>query len=418
MVDPILQFLEERERFLPIKKVALRDRMLADARLSSNEREQLGKLFELIEARFHFEFREKLEHLKTVYDSFDPDADVLRPQRATGDLVAQREELSRAFAQLLEDANYVEMPWERIIACAEYQSQVGVSVKANLSDYAQLQVFYRGIRHEPRSVRLWLTPWKHQQEIAHIFSRVALFVRLASRPDGPVFLKLFKNVVAEDLEMLLPYVRIQMRWLDHVKIGSSVVGGIATAVLKLFTAAILSPWVLLLILLGFFWSAIRSIYSFFSSKTKYMQTLSSTLYFQNLANNTSVLTGLVDCAEAEECKEILLAYYVLYAERDRDFTQAALDRRVEQWLLSEFGLDANFEVSDALCKLADKELLVRRPPMDAAASAEHSVLKVFDLPSALRRIDAALDECYTYNGDRSPEQDRLADEQWPPFGTA
>ena len=120
-----------------------------------------------------------------------------------------------------------------------------------------------------------------------------------------MFLKLFKNVVAEDLEMLLPYVRIRMRLLDHVKIGSSVVGGVATAILKAFTAAILSPWVMLLILSGFLWSAIRSVYSFFSSKTKYMQALSSNLYFQNFANNTSALTQLVDYAETEECKELL-----------------------------------------------------------------------------------------------------------------
>jgi hypothetical protein len=186
--------------------------------------------------------------------------------------------------------------------------------------------------------------------------------------------------------------------------------------LKIFAAAILSPWVLLLILLGFFWSAIRSIYSFFTSKTKYMQTLSSHLYFQNLANNTSALTELVDSAEGEECKEIMLAYYILYLERNRDFTQTELDRRTEQWLRTEFGLDTDFDVADAVSKLADKELLVRRPPKDMATPAANSVPKVFDLPSALRRVDAALDDCYTYNGDRSPDQDRLADGDWPPYG--
>ena len=178
-----------------------------------------------------------------------------------------------------------------------------------------------------------------------------------------MFLKLFKNVVAEDLEMLLPYVRIQMRLLDHLKIGSSVMGGIATAVLKSFTAAILSPWVLLLILLGFFWSAIRSIYSFFSSKTKYMQTLSSNSVLpeprqqHRRADGTGRLRrgGGVQralCWPTTSCT----------SERNRDFTQAELDHRVEQWLLSEFGLDADFDVSDAVRKLADKELLVRRPP--------------------------------------------------------
>lgn len=414
-MDPKLQFLEERERFLPVRKAALRERMLADPRLSPLERVQISKLFELIEARFHFDFRSQFERLKTLYDPFDPDEDVLPSHTMPIDPEAQRQELSSAFTQLLLEANYTEMPWERIIACAEHQSQVGVTVKANLSDYAQLQVFYRGIRHEQRSVRLWLMPWKKRRETAHVFARVALLVRLANSPKGHVFLKLFKNVVAEDLEMLLPYVRIQMRLLDHLKIGSSVAGGIATAVVKIFTAAILSSWALVLILLGFLWSAVRSFHSFMSSKTKYMQALSSNLYFQNLANNIGAVTQLIDCAEAEECKELLLAYYILYLERNRDFTQEALDRRVEQWLQTEFGLDIDFEVSDAVRKLAEKQLLVRRPLPGDSTAAGPCALKVFDLPSALRRIDAAIDEYYTYNGDRLPEDDRVADQNGPPY---
>jgi hypothetical protein len=102
-----------------------------------------------------------------------------------------------------------------------------------------------------RAVRLWLMPWRRKNEKAHVFSRVALLVRLAERPNGPVFLKLFKNVVAEDLEMLLPFVRIRMRLLDHLKIGSSVAGGVATASWKVLTATILSPWLLLLVMSGF-----------------------------------------------------------------------------------------------------------------------------------------------------------------------
>jgi hypothetical protein len=409
-----LQFLEARERFLPLKQTAMRDRMLSDSRLSAGEREQLSKLFEMLAARFHFEFREKLEHLKAAYDPFDPDCDTQTPPDASAEQEAKRKELARAFEELLLDANFVEMSREQVIACAEYQAHTGLVVKANLSDYAQLQVFYRGIRHVPRTVRLWLPPRKPTDETAHVFSRVAVFVRLANRPNGPVFLKLFKNVVAEDLEMLLPYVRIRMRLFDHLKIGSSVAGGVATASWKVFTATILSPWLLLLVLAGFSVAATRGILSFLSSKTKYMQALSSSLYFQNLANNTSALAHLVDSAEAEECKELLLAYYILYVERDCNFTQEQLDRRVEQWLRTEFDLDVDFEVSDAVRKLFDKQLLVRRPAPRGTLAGD-GILKVYDLPSTLRRLDAVWDAYYSYNGARSPDQDRLADVDWPVF---
>jgi hypothetical protein len=412
---PNLEFLEVRERFLPVKQASLRQRMLRDPRLSDEERQRLDKLFEMIGARFHFEFRERLEHLKTVYDPFDPDRDTLPLDQDPADEPAQREELAGAFEQLLLGANYVEMPREQIIACAEYQSQTGLAVEASLSDYAELRVFYRGMRCQERAFRPWLTPWRRTLETVHVFSRIAVLVRLAREPSRPVFLKLFKNVVAEDLEMLLPYVRVHMRLMDHLKIGSSVVGGVATAGWKALTAAILSWWVFLVVMSGFVGAAVRGVFGFFSSKAKYLQAITASLYFQNLANNASALAHLIDAAEAEECKELLLAYYLLYVERNRDYAQEDLDRRVEEWLAAEFGLNVDFEVPDAVRKLLEKDLLVRRAPATPGCPATDGVLKVYDLPSALRRLDAVWDCYYAYNGTISSNEDRLADGDWPPY---
>jgi hypothetical protein len=231
----------------------------------------------------------------------------------------------------------------------------------------------------------------------HVISRLALLVRLAKNPHGPVFLKLFKNVVVEDLEMLMPYVRIHMRLIDHLKIGSSVAGGLFTASLKAFTAAILSPWVFLLVMFGFTGAFIRGISSFTSNKTRYMQALTANLYFQNLANNGSALAHLVDAAEAEECKELLLVYYILYVERDRDYARDQLGRRVEEWLHAEFGLDVDFEVAAAVRKLQEKGLLLSHPPTTPDLPAADGVLKVPDLPATLRRLDEVWDGYYSYN---------------------
>ena len=425
-MTPDWHFLDVREHFVPVERTALRERMLGDPRLSAEEREQLRKLFEMIAARFHFEYHERLEKLKNLYRPFDPDGDTLALPTASVNAETQRDELAPAFQQLLTDANFVEMPREQIVTCAEHQSQIGLVVHANLSDYAQLQVFYRGLRQESRPVRRWRTPWRQTDKTVHVFARVALLVRLVKQPDGsqpisptqgapdnPVFLKLFKNVVAEDLEMLLPSVRIRMRLLDHLKIGSSVVGGVATAVWKVFTATILSPWLILFALSGFIGAAIRGLFGFLSRKTKYMHTLSSNLYFQNLANNSSVLAHLIDSAEIEECKELLLAYYILYVERHRDYTQDDLDRRAEQWLRTEFGLESEVQAADAVRKLADKDLLVRRPASAANSTSADSILKVFDLPSSLRRLDAVWDTLFFFRGVQAPEQDRLADGGWP-----
>ena len=120
-----LQFLERRERFLPFQQAQLQERMLSDGRLSAAEREQLGTLFELVADRFHFEFRKKLERLKRLYEPFDPDHESPLQGGNPADEAARRQELASAYQQLLLDANYVEMPREQIVTCANTSRRPG-----------------------------------------------------------------------------------------------------------------------------------------------------------------------------------------------------------------------------------------------------------------------------------------------------
>ncbi len=430
-IQPGLQFLDRQEHFLPIQPAALQAKMLQDPRLSARERKLLGKLFEMIANRFHMEFHSRLEHVKGVFEPFDPDLDTQVAARPPSfDEAAQRRELAASFEQLLLDANYQEMPRERIVACTEFQANRNIVVRASFDDYADLRIFYRGVRREKRTYRPWSAPWRGKDQTVHVFARLALLVRVVKRQPEAVFLKLFKNVVAEDLEMLLPYVRIRMKLFDRLKIGTSVVGGLATASWKFWTAAVLSPWVLLVVVCGFAGACVNGVTRFVASKTRYIQKLTTSLYFQNLANNSSMLAHVIDAAEAEQCKELLLAYFLLYVERDRDFTQEQLDRRAEQWLASEFGVTVDFDISSAVQKLVDKELVVQRqrpaprgadgnPPGVTAAElgtrVGNAVLKVYDLPSSLCRLNEAWDDCFE-NGAVSPGgEHRLADADWPPF---
>jgi hypothetical protein len=262
--------------------------------------------------------------------------------------------------------------------------------------------------------------WRKKNRTCTLFSRAAVLVRTAEQPDH-LHLKLFKNIVAEDLEMVLPRVRVRMRWLDGLKIGSSLAGSVGTACWKAFTAVLLSPWLFLFVFGTFLFAMIRASVAYLGSKTRYLQVLSANLYFQNIANNSGALTYLVDSAEAEEIKELLLAYYLLYLERDRDYTVEALGQRVNQWVREQFGLEIEFDAHDAAHKLIEKGMAVRRvaaqqpSPVDSArvAAAPASVIKVFDLPTALRHLHQAWDGFYPYNGEHPAAEDRLADATWP-----
>ena len=62
------------------------------------------------------------------------------------------------------------------------------------------------------------------------------------------------------------------------------------------------------------------------------------------------MARLIDEAEEEECKEVLLAYvHLLHA--DEALTARALDLRVEAWLHERFEVEVDFEVADGLAKL-------------------------------------------------------------------
>ena len=82
---------------------------------------------------------------------------------------------------------------------------------------------------------------------------------------------------------------------------------------------------------------------------------------------------------------MLLAYFLLYVERDRDFTQEQLDRRAEQWLATEFGVTVDFDISGAVQKLVDKELVVQRQrPARAGRTSVRPVRRRADLPHGRR----------------------------------
>lgn len=384
-----VSFLPSRERFLPLKTAAILQSLLADPRLACGDRGHLARFAEMIAARFHYEFYHRLERLKALYDPCDPDRETrllaeLNPQERE----QQRGEFVTLLRQLLLEANYVELTPEQIQRCVELQSCGGLSVQADLREYADLSVFYRGLSQQVRQRPWFRWPWEPASTTDALFGRTVLLVRPKNNPQGYLWLKVFKAVVAADLEMLLPRVRIRMRWLDRLKIGSSMAGGVCTAAWKIFSAAMLSWWIFLMVLFTFAGAAIKGVFSFLASKTHYLQSLSSNLYFQNLANNSAAIAWLIDAAEAEEVKETLLAYALLYLHRQQPLTQEELDRAAEQWLREKFGLEVDFEVDDAVRKLVEKGLVRVQPAADSPR------LVVEDLKEAIHKLDDVWDNFY------------------------
>ena len=405
--EPSLQFLEQREHFVPFRVDVLMERILADDRLSAESRLQFQELRKLLAARFHFEYYEVLESLKRDFVPFDPDRDTVeRPESVNTDLDEKLLRLYKGVKFLLERCNFVEMSSEQLDACLELQPIGGLSVFVDKRDFSKFDVFFRGI-HKKDVPKRWLFFFQRTRKTT-VFSRVFIIARMNEENSGRFFAKMFKDVSVENLKIIVPKVRLGMPIFDRLKIGGTVFGSLATTIYKAFFALIFSWWLFAIVMSSLVIATFKGILSFLSSRTKYLHVFSSSLYFLSVSNNEAALTSLVDAAEEQDLKEALLAYYMLFVLRNRNLTKEQLDKSVESWLIGQLGWNTDFEVDDAVRKLEEKGLSI----------SQGGIFKVYDLPSALRRLDKSWDEFFTYNNPGTAIDDRLADGDWPPFPDA
>jgi hypothetical protein len=152
--------------------------------------------------------------------------------------------------------------------------------------------------------------------------------------------------------------------------------GVAGAVTKLAAAATLTPFGMAGAAVAFGGVAIRQVTNFFGQRNKYIMKMAQNLYFHSMADNRGVLTLLADRAADEDLKEEMLLYSVLAKQtatvRDLDDIDAAIER----YLKTTYGIDANFDIDDALHRLIEDGIVRQLPDgrletLPPAAAAKH-----------------------------------------------
>jgi len=209
-----------------------------------------------------------------------------------------------------------------------------------------------------------------------------------------------------DLEMLFPNTKIRMRLKDKLMIGiPALISGIIIAVTKLgasfiIIAALFGFWLgfsdepvdlnktSLLALMaglgtiaGYLW---KQFSGFNKKKLEFVQKLIENLYFKNSDNNEGVYYRLVNEAEKEEVKEILLAYFYLLQSK-QPINVKELDLGLEQWIKNTWGCSVNFDISDAMEKLKRLNLVTQ--------DSSHFV--AVTLPEAIQRLDQRWDNYFS-----------------------
>jgi hypothetical protein len=359
-----------REHFIPLRKSEL-TRLLASQAGDDGQRESFLRLCALLEALFHCEYHGCLEALKTLYAPFNPDSVTCELQTLTDQ---QREalvpELFERFVYLLERANYRHLSRREIERVVGIASDWGLRLQVDFSRFERLEVFVRGDTSEPRIRRHWRKFYRPESASVALYQRLVMIFRLreASISDSRgeeeidrrrVYLKIFKNIPKQDVDMLLPGSRFKMRPLDFCRVMLPTLSGLAIVAFRIFQGALLLVFAGVYGMLAFLGLvggtlgyAVRSVLGYLRTKDKYRLVLTRRLYYQNLDNNAGVFFRVLDEAEEQEFREAILAYALLDRRARPDGWDAErLDQEAEAWLSDVLQLPVDFEVHDALDKL-------------------------------------------------------------------
>lgn len=397
-----------RERFLRIQTRALLASLFDGEELSAADEDLFRQLFRLLSAIFHFEYQQRLEALKDAYEPFDPDLDKDSRPALDQDKQAQAlDDLFAGFTQLMERANYQRLTRDEIQdAVRQGASDWGLNMEVDFDAFDRLDVFACGDTLGKR-YRRRLMNWGRLEEVSvPIYQRLVLILKMKARArldpavdTENVYLKLFKDIPKIDLEMLLPGTRLRMPVLERLKLGGSLLSSVGFVFWKIaaetqhLLSAVLQHrplvfWGPISLMLGY---GYRQYQGFQTTKQTYSLMLTQSLYYQNLDNNVGVMTRLLDVAEAQECREAILAYYILLRRAGtHGYTRDEIDAAVEQILERKAKVQVDFEIDDALAKL--ERLALVQQTCDRYTA--------IPLRSALERLDEIWDNYFRYHNER------------------
>ncbi len=214
-----------------------------------------------------------------------------------------------------------------------------------------------------------------------------------------IYIKVFKNIPREDLEMMFPTTRVRFKLFDKIKLSVTTGTGVATSIYGsltggsstvaagggLLTGLLAVPYAMTMAIAGLAVVIFKQISEFFNQRTKYSMELARRLYFHSLADNRGALNLMIDRAEEQDLKEDLLLYYSLSQQSWPSADIGGLDKHIEEFILRDFGVVANFDIGDALARLKSDGLIKETQGQLVPISPEQAI------PHLKQLIDNHLD---------------------------
>ncbi|MBL8532048.1 MAG: DUF3754 domain-containing protein [Hyphomonadaceae bacterium] len=407
--------------FIPVRKGELAAALLSDSRLPPGIAGPLENVFSLLRALLRHEAQAPLDRLHGLYDPLDPDAPPVRR-----DLSLQAfERFEGALVTALQRANFTEVGAESVQSMQATAKLTGLSIKPSAAGIRRVRYFSRGVRQESTTFKSWfglskrtldypvmsdvvvLVGFKAENEIQREDLRAFARMRRGVRP-GAALIKHFRNVAAPELVTLHPGARPSMRTRDQVFLAAPAIATGVPVLLNIWPAvtvlfAVLAAYfgaqgvieeselkralaaVSGLVAVGAF--VMRQRLKYEAQTLRYQKRLADTVYFRNLANNAGVIDLLIGAGEEQDSKEAMLAYFTLLCA-GRPMAKSEIDASIESYLRERFGFAIDFEIGDALEKVARLGLIV---------SDEGGAYKSLGPTEALAHLDRAWDDLFRFS---------------------
>jgi hypothetical protein len=388
--------LPRNERYIPVTRKALVRSFLEDSSLlTGSERDNFAEFAAALDAHIYQKFYQMLDEMKSLYDPLDPDKDTLKTKALSRQQTLDNEYwLLHKISILVNLANYTEIPAARLAVVFQEHEAAGLRISVDPQKYEVLKVWARGKKPIEGSLAQRVGRFiGFKKNDTYCYTRVMLAMR--KKGETKLRLKIFKDVPCGQLEHLLPGERIRMSARDTMLIvGSAALVTVSGAAKLISTVSSVSASfsVAAMALFGFFGFQTWMRYS--TKRNHYLANHSTFLFYKSVAHNRGVLTLLVDRAQDEEFKEMLLAYTFSVAAPNRrgipgtvhsaspplNHTQDTLQEAVERWLKDKFDIVVRYDHRAAIEALQDVGLLEQHQDGRLYASEMTQALKILPHP--------------------------------------
>jgi hypothetical protein len=345
-------------------------------RLYGHQQSEFRHLASLILALLHHVYRQRHEQLTYLYAPLDPDRDTLL---LSVPLAEQREKLcSEMFTRLddvLRRANYRRLSRTEMQEAMNAASRWGVRMRVDFDSLQSIEVYARGNVLTQKSFRSWRHLFRLRTVDIRLYQRlVVIFRTVESGRDARfdwrrLYLRMFKNIPQQDVDMVLPATRIKLTWLDHSTIVLPSLYALASTLWKALRYAVLltlagllkTAALVILVVVAFLYGLKAMFTSTMNTRRRYHLNVAQNLYYQSLDNNAGAMLRLLEEGEQQEACEAVLSYFacaIMLCENDqRPVSLAQIDAVCEQLVHEATGVSVDFDVEGAARDLIHLGLL-------------------------------------------------------------